>query len=218
MALRCMRLLLTPPARPALYREIRAPLASRPFTVAAALHGPKPLPPRPTINEDDITESFLKGSGPGGQKIVLHAPSPFLQVRTNCAVQNKTSSAVQLKHLPTGIVIKYQGTRSRTQNRKTARRMLAERLEEMEKGDESRTQIKRAAQAKKKASKAKKSKRKYKALEEAKKAAAGGDAADIPADDAHGEEDEEWEEFDDESIDQKDAPPTNRPESRPRDP
>ncbi|KAL1648762.1 hypothetical protein SLS58_001941 [Diplodia intermedia] len=200
MALRCMRLLLTPPARPALYRELHAPLASRPFTVAAALHGPKPLPPRPTINEDDITESFLKGSGPGGQKI------------------NKTSSAVQLKHLPTGIVIKYQGTRSRTQNRKTARRMLAERLEEMEKGDESRTQIKRAAQAKKKASKAKKSKRKYKALEEAKKAAAGGDAAGIPADNAHGEEDEEWEEFDDESIDQKDEPPTNRPESGPRDP
>ena len=30
----------------------------------------KPLPPRPVINEADIEEAFLKGSGPGGQKIV----------------------------------------------------------------------------------------------------------------------------------------------------
>ena len=30
----------------------------------------KQMPPRPTINEEDIEESFLKGSGPGGQKIV----------------------------------------------------------------------------------------------------------------------------------------------------
>ena len=28
------------------------------------------LPPRPTINESDLEESFLRGSGPGGQKIV----------------------------------------------------------------------------------------------------------------------------------------------------
>lgn len=28
------------------------------------------LPPRLAISEDDIEESFLKGSGPGGQKIV----------------------------------------------------------------------------------------------------------------------------------------------------
>lgn len=115
------------------------------------------MPPRIQINEDDITESFLKGSGPGGQKI------------------NKTSSAVQLKHLPTGIVIKFQGTRSREQNRKTARKMLSERLEEMEFGDQSRTAIKRANAAKKKASKSKKSRRKYRALDEAKKTATEGE-------------------------------------------
>ncbi|KAF2083887.1 hypothetical protein K490DRAFT_21891, partial [Saccharata proteae CBS 121410] len=103
----------------------------------------KPLPPRPVIDEKDITEVFLKGSGPGGQKI------------------NKTSSAVQLKHLPTGMVIKYQGTRSRSQNRKIARRMLAERIEEMELGSESRTKIKRERVSKKKASAAKKARRKY---------------------------------------------------------
>ncbi|KAK7512582.1 peptidyl-tRNA hydrolase domain-containing protein [Phyllosticta citriasiana] len=133
---------------------LKAP--TRALSATAVLSG-KPLPPRFQINEDDIEEKFLKGSGPGGQKI------------------NKTSSAVQLKHLPTGMVVKFQGTRSREQNRKTARKMLSERLEEMELGDQSRTAIKRANAAKKKASKSKKSRRKYRALDEAKKAAAAED-------------------------------------------
>ncbi|EOD51010.1 putative peptidyl-trna hydrolase domain protein [Neofusicoccum parvum UCRNP2] len=186
------------PALP--HRALHLPRCNAPraFSAAAALRGPKPLPPRPAINEDDITESFLKGSGPGGQKI------------------NKTSSAVQLKHLPTGIVVKYQGTRSRTQNRKTARRMLAERLEEIEKGPESRTQLKRAVQAKKKASSAKKSKRKYRALEEAKKAAAAGEeATEESVDDAR----EEWDDVDEEQInDENDSKHTNRPDGRPSNP
>ncbi|KAJ2970164.1 hypothetical protein NUW58_g9779 [Xylaria curta] len=56
----------------------------------------KHLPPRPKPPpEEEIEESFLKGSGPGGQKI------------------NKTNSAVQLKHTPTGLVVKCQATRSR---------------------------------------------------------------------------------------------------------
>lgn len=113
----------------------------------------KPLPPRIVVPESDIEESFLKGSGPGGQKI------------------NKTSSAVQLKHLPTGIVVKNQETRSREQNRKNARRLLGERLEEMEKGPLSRTAIKAEKASKKKASAAKKSRRKYRKLEEGKSAA-----------------------------------------------
>jgi len=105
------------------------------------------MPPRPKVLEEDIEEAFLKGSGPGGQKI------------------NKTNSAVQLKHVPTGIVIKSQATRSREQNRKIARRLLAEKLEEMEKGDESRLAKLRERDQKKKASKSKKAKRKYKKLE-----------------------------------------------------
>lgn len=76
--------------------------------------------------------------------------------------QNKTASAVQLKHLPTGLVVKCQATRSRDQNRKTARRILAEKLDVMELGDESRTMIKAKEVARKKASKRKKSGRKYK--------------------------------------------------------
>jgi peptide chain release factor len=118
----------------------------RPFASTFPPAG-KQLPPRRVIPETDIIEYFLKGSGPGGQKI------------------NKTSSAVQLKHIPTGIVVKSQDTRSRSQNRKIARRLLAERVEEAELGDQSRTALKAALKSKKKASKVKKSKRKYRALD-----------------------------------------------------
>ncbi|KAK0652240.1 peptide chain release factor class I/class II [Cercophora newfieldiana] len=103
---------------------------------------PKPPP------EDEIEESFLKGSGPGGQKI------------------NKTNSAVQLKHIPTGIVIKCQATRSREQNRKTARDLLALRLDELVNGDQSRTAIVGNFKKKRADSAAKKSRRKYRKLEE----------------------------------------------------
>ena len=110
----------------------------------------KALPPRRKIDETKITESFLKGTGPGGQKI------------------NKTSSAVQLKHLPSGIVIKCQETRSREQNRKLARQILGERVDEIEKGSESRTAIKTERARAKKASSNKKSRRKYRKLAEEK--------------------------------------------------
>lgn len=115
----------------------------------------KALPPRRKITEDEIEEYFLKGSGPGGQKI------------------NKTSSAVQLKHLPTGIVVKSQETRSRQQNRKLARQILSEKLDEMEKGSESRTAIKTERARAKKASANKKSNRKYRKLAESKEGEAG---------------------------------------------
>ena len=120
-----------------------------------ALHGTsalleKQMPPSKVIPESDIIENFLKGSGPGGQKI------------------NKTSSAVQLKHIPSGIVVKYQDTRSRALNRKVARRLLQDRLEELELGDEARTAVKAREKSKKKASSDKKKRRKYRALEAGK--------------------------------------------------
>jgi protein subunit release factor B len=57
--------------------------------------------------------------------------------------------------------VKCQDTRSRDQNRKTARRILIDKLDALENGDESRVALKAAAKAKKKASKTKKAKRKY---------------------------------------------------------
>lgn len=86
-------------------------------------------------------------------------------------IENKTSSAVQLKHESTGIVLKVQATRSRAQNRKIARELLAAKIEELEKGPESRTAIVTATKSKKKANAMKKTRRKYKALEAAKAAA-----------------------------------------------
>ena len=64
------------------------------------------------IQESDLIEKFILGSGSGGQKI------------------NKTSSCVYMKHVPTGIEVKCQSTRSRDLNRLYARRELCERIEE----------------------------------------------------------------------------------------
>ena len=72
------------------------------------------------IKEEDLTEKFIKGSGPGGQKI------------------NKTSSCVYLRHMPSRIEIKCQRTRSQSLNRYIARRELCERLEERLLGEKSR--------------------------------------------------------------------------------
>lgn len=75
---------------------------------------------------------------------------------------------MQLTHLPTGIVVKSQATRSRSQNYKIAREILAEKIEHLEKGIESRFSKKIERKGLKKRSKEKKAKRKYRALEEAK--------------------------------------------------
>ncbi|KAI1753508.1 RF-1 domain-containing protein [Xylaria castorea] len=127
--------------------------------------GSKSMPPRPKPPpEEEIGEAFLRGSGPGGQKI------------------NKTSSAVQLKHLPTGLVVKSQATRSRTQNRTIARRLLADKLDDMARGDESRSSVVGEVKRKKKASAAKKSRRKYRKLDDEKGVTTGGALEDNNSD------------------------------------
>lgn len=109
---------------------------------------PKPLqnPPRPTLSDSDIQTAFLKGSGPGGQKI------------------NKTASAVQLTHLPTGVVVKCQETRSQTQNAKIARRILAEKVDRELNGEESWERQKEMREGEKKRRADKKKRRKYRRL------------------------------------------------------
>jgi protein subunit release factor B len=71
------------------------------------------------IEESDLTEKFIHGSGRGGQKL------------------NKTANCVYLKHEPTGVEVKVQKTRSREMNRFFARRELCEKIEAMVKGEES---------------------------------------------------------------------------------
>ena len=89
---------------------------------------------------------------------------------------------MQLKHIPTGLVLKVQATRSRTQNRKIARQMLAERLEEREKGPNSRVAVIGETKQKRKSSAVKESKRKYRLLEDAKNKAATQDESSGPDD------------------------------------
>ncbi|CAG9943344.1 unnamed protein product [Clonostachys rosea f. rosea IK726] len=131
---------------------------ARPFHVALVARA-KSLPPRPKPPpESEIEESYLKGSGPGGQKI------------------NKTNSAVQLKHIPTGIVVKSQATRSRDQNRKQAREILAQKIDDLLNGDQSRSARVGEIKQKKAASADKKKRRKYKRLEEESTGTASTDA------------------------------------------
>ena len=63
------------------------------------------------VCEGDILESFVRSSGNGGQHV------------------NKTSSCVQLKHIPTGIQVTCMRERSQSVNRFLARRELLERIE-----------------------------------------------------------------------------------------
>ncbi len=62
------------------------------------------------IKPDEVKMEFFRSSGPGGQNV------------------NKTSSAVRLIHLPTGIVITTQTERSQHQNRELAMKMLRGKL------------------------------------------------------------------------------------------
>jgi protein subunit release factor B len=59
-----------------------------------------------------VEEEFLKGGGPGGQKV------------------NKTASAVRLRYPPLGIAVKWSRERSRALNRFLALRELADEIEE----------------------------------------------------------------------------------------
>lgn len=68
------------------------------------------------ILEADLEESFIRGSGSGGQKV------------------NKTSSCVYLRHRPSGLEVKCQRDRSQAMNRYFARRELCARLEARIKG------------------------------------------------------------------------------------
>ena len=63
------------------------------------------------ISETDLKQTFARSSGPGGQNV------------------NKVSTAVTLRHLPTGVSVTVQDSRSQAVNRKLARERLLDAIE-----------------------------------------------------------------------------------------
>jgi protein subunit release factor B len=74
------------------------------------------------VLESDLEEKFIRSGGKGGQNV------------------NKVSTAVYLKHIPSGIEVKAQTERSQLLNRYRARQVLIEKLDQKINNEKSQKQ------------------------------------------------------------------------------
>ncbi|KAF9069813.1 RF-1 domain-containing protein [Rhodocollybia butyracea] len=133
---------IPPATHAALVRE--EPLPKRPMYYSA-LKRASSQRKIPELREEDIEESFVRGSGPGGQSV------------------NKTENNVQLLHKPTGFRVSCQETRSLSTNRMLARRLLVAKactLDALENPGLSKDELKRAKQRERERRRRKKAKKK----------------------------------------------------------
>lgn len=78
------------------------------------------------ISEDDLVERFARSSGPGGQNV------------------NKVSTAVTLIHVPSGLRVSVQDSRSQAMNRQLARSRLLDAIEKTRMAAQQARQAERA--------------------------------------------------------------------------
>ncbi|XP_034106137.1 mitochondrial translation release factor in rescue [Drosophila albomicans] len=98
-------------------RTLARPLSSNLCRLASTAH--LDYSRYPTLQESDIEENLMRGSGPGGQAV------------------NKTNNCVFLRHLPTGITVKCHLHRLASKNRIEARKILLDKLDVHLNGDHS---------------------------------------------------------------------------------
>lgn len=95
------------------------------------------------LYEPELEESFVKGSGKGGQKI------------------NKVRNCVLLHHVPTGFAVRCQKTRKLEDNRRIARNLMKSKLDDFIHGGNSIRNLKIAKLQKQKANRKRRTTKKY---------------------------------------------------------
>jgi protein subunit release factor B len=95
------------------------------------------------IDEADLVEKFVRGSGPGGQSV------------------NKSKNNVQLRHIPSGITAECHEQRELASNRRIARKLLRDKLDLAINGVHSRLGVRQQKERRRKRKASSRAKKKY---------------------------------------------------------